>query len=346
MAFRLRRAQRDPNPVTVTADLVVATTEPHHPYSKLLYAAMPSCTVVPAGAPDDELARRLRTVDLLHIAWPEWWLGVGYDATERAIAQIRAAGTRIVWTQHNLLPHGDCSVEAQQAYALWADAADGIIHHSEYGRRIALAGRAYPRARHYVIRHGHWGSCFSSPAPDRRAVENDEGWPHARIRLAIVGRPRREKALQAAVDAFCRTSREDIQLVARLSPGLRVPDDPRLIATYDQLESARYYRRLTAIDGIILPFTGDTMLTTGTAFDCIGGGIAAIASPWGFLEETFGEAAIWYADFEEGLTACLDSLSPRTLQAAGEAARELQTAYDWEAVGLRTARAFGEVVAG
>jgi glycosyltransferase involved in cell wall biosynthesis len=323
--------------------LVVATTQPEHQYARLLYEAMPGCTIVPAGAPDGDLARRLRGVDVLHLDWPEYWVGIDRAATERTIGAIRAAGARIVWTQHNLLPHRDRSAEARHVYALWARAADGVIHHSEYGKRIALATHVYPRARHSVIRHGHWGRCF--PGADRTAVEHEEGWPPAPIRLAVVGQPRREKALQTVVDAFCRTEREDIQLVARVSPEVRVPGDLRLFTGYDGLDAARYYRRLSAVDGIILPFSGDSMLATGTAFDCIGGGIAAIASPWGFLEETFGDAAIWYDGSEAGLAACLESLRLPTLRAAGDAARELQRVHDWASAGARTAEAFEVVVA-
>ena len=139
-----------------------------------------------------------------------------------------------------------------------------------------------------MIPHGHWGSHFPPVRPDRRSVEIEEGWPSAGIRLAVIGQPRLEKTLRTVVDAVAGSDRDDIQLVARLSPETRVPPDRRIIATYGHLNAARYYRRLTAVDGVILPFEGDTMLTTGTAFDCIGGGIAPIASPWGFLRETFG----------------------------------------------------------
>lgn len=328
----------------VTPDLLIATTEPHHQYSRSLYEAIPDATVIPAGLPDGDLARRLRSVDVLHVAWPERWVGLDPDASRHAIEQLRAAGVRIVWTQHNVLPHRDQSEAARRTYSLWAEAADGIIHHSHYGKQIALAFHRYRRARHYVIPHGHWGSYFPTVTPDRSSVEVEEGWPSASIRLAIIGQPRREKSLQAVVDAVAESDREDIQLVARLSVETRVPPDPRIIATYGHLGAARYYRRLTAVDGVILPFHGDTMLTTGTALDCIGGGIAAVSSPWGFLRETFGDSAIWYGGTQEDLVACLSSLTPETLHAAGSASRALQPLHDWRVIGEQTFRAFEDIV--
>lgn len=86
------------------------------------------------------------------------------------------------------------------------------------------------------------------------------------------------------------------------------------------------------------------MLTTGVAFDCIGGGIAPIASPWGFLQETFGDAAIRYDGTEEGLVDCLATLTIDRLRAAGNAARSLQDRYDWPAIGVQTLRVFEDVV--
>lgn len=328
----------------VTPDLSVATTEPDHQYSRSLYDALPHTTVVPAGPPDDDLARRLRGVDVFHMVWPERWIGLDPNASVRAIAQIRAADVPIIWTRHNLLPHRDHSDSAQFTYALWAEASDGIIHHSRYGKRIVTAYHPHPRAQHYVIRHGHWAAAFPAVAPPRATVEAEEGWRSAAIRLAVVGQPRREKHLQLVVNAVAASKRADIQLVARLAPDTQVPLDPRIIPVYGHLDTPRYYRRLTAVDGIILPFEGDTMLTTGTAFDCIGGGIAPIASPWGFLRETFGDAAIWYDGTQEGLVDCLATLTPDRLQAVGRAARSLQDRYDWSAIGAQTVRAFEDVV--
>jgi hypothetical protein len=325
-------------------DLLVATSEPDHQYSRSLYAAMPDATVVPAGPADGDLARRLESVDLLHVAWPEHWLGLRPEVSRRTIDQLQRADVRIVWTQHNLLPHRDRSDAARRVYSLWAEAADGVIHQSSYGKKIALAFHRYPRARHYVIPHGHWGGYFPTTTPDRSTVEAEEGWPNARIRLAVIGQPRTEKALQTVVDAVAGSDRDDIQLVARLSAETRVPPNRQIIATYGHVDAARYYRRLTAVDGVILPFEGDTMLTTGTAFDCIGGGIAPLASPWGFLRETFGDAAIWYGGTEADLSVCLASLTPEALRAAGSAARSLQPRHNWRIIGEQTSLAFADIV--
>ena len=47
------------------------------------------------------------------------------------------------------------------------------------------------------------------------------------------------------------------------------------------------------------------MLTTGTAFDVLGAGIAAVTSDWGFLDETFAGADIRYGANADDLQQCL-----------------------------------------
>ena len=70
-------------------DFLVATTEPGHQYSRSLYEAMPDATVVPAGPPDGDLVRRLRSVDVLHVAWPEHWLGLDPEVARHTLTSSR-----------------------------------------------------------------------------------------------------------------------------------------------------------------------------------------------------------------------------------------------------------------
>jgi len=339
-----RRGEKCEFTWSVEPHVVVASTDLDHPYSQSLYASMENVKLRPVGPPDDDLPRRLRDVDILHLAWPERWVGVDLEATVRTIERIAESGTKVVWTQHNLRPHKVQTPEATETYEQWAKAADGVIHHSVYGREVARRSLSYVGAHHFVIPHGHWGSRFPSVRPPRKAVEAEEGWPSAPIRLAIVGQPRREKTLQEVVDAVHDSDRDDLQLVARLSPQVHVPSDPRVLPSYGHLDADRYYRRLTAVDAIILPFVGDTMVTTGTVFDCIGGGIAAIATPWGFLSETLGDCAITYDGSVSDLSSCLRSVAVGTLASAGSAARSLQPAHDWSVAASLTAAAFETVL--
>lgn len=309
----------------------VAGTIMGHPYEDELYRPIDRDVVrAPAPRPGRRLELDLRGHDVLHLAWPEWWSGSDPERTATTIEQVRRSGVRILWTQHNLLPHLDKSDAARACYAQWAEAADAVIHHSRHGRDVALATYDYgPHTRHRVIPHGHWGPVHERHRPaDRATVEHLEGWGPAGLRVAVVGAPRDEKDLESVVAAVTACERDDIQLVIRADHRITSSPDPRVVLDRGGVDEARYIRRLGAIDALILPFRPDGMLTTGTAFDAIAAGIPAITSHWAFFDETFAGTDLRYGSTDE-LTALLDGLTGPDLVAAGAAVRGRQPAHEW-----------------
>ena len=323
----------------VTPRLRVASTIHGHPYDRSLYDPLSNRVVATgAGIPDDKLVRRLRDIDVLHMAWPEWWTGVDPQRTTEVLEQVKATCTAIVWTQHNLLPHFFKTDEAAASYQLWAEAAEAVIHHSEVGRDVALATYKYgSHTVHYIIPHGHWGREYEAVANSTREdVELSEGWAPSGLRVAVIGTPRVEKDLQLVVDAIAACRRDDIQLVIRVDLSVAVPDDPRIIAEHGHLDFSQYLRRMKAFDAVILPFAPSGMLTTGTAFDCLGAGVAAITSDWDFFDETFEGADIRYGSTVEDLTRCLDELTPEDLSRSRQALIDRRPAFDWDPIANQT----------
>ena len=323
----------------ITPRLRVASTIHGHPYDRSLYDPLTDRVVATgAGIPDDKLVRRLRDIDVLHMAWPEWWSGVDPERTAEVLGQVKATGTAIVWTQHNLLPHFFKTDEAAASYQLWAEAADAVIHHSEVGRDVALDTYRYgAQTEHHVIPHGHWGREYEAVAnTTREDVELSEGWPPCGLRVAVIGTPRIEKDLQLVVDAVAACGRDDIQLVIRVDLSVAVPDDSRIIAEFGHLDTNQYLRRMMAYDAIILPFAPTGMLTTGTAFDCLGAGVPAISSDWDFFDETFAGADIRYGSTVEDLTRCLNELTPQELDRSRQALIDRRPAFDWAPIADQT----------
>jgi glycosyltransferase involved in cell wall biosynthesis len=329
----------------VTRGLRIASTDLDHQYSQALYKPMSGkAAVVSAGLPDPDLAARLRDVDIVHLAWPERWSGVDPAVNARVIGQVRAAGARIAWTQHNLVPHRSKDADGFATYALWAQAADLVIHHSEYGRRTALATHRYgARTRHVVISHGAWSEHYRAyGSVTREEVEREEGWPHARLRLAVIGQPREEKDVRLVLDAVEACRRPDVQLVVRATPGTGSADS-RVIVDYGHLPERRFRRRMRAFDAVVMPFTSEGMLATGTVFDCIGAGVPAIICEWGYLREVLGEAGIRFGSTVAELTACVDGMSESALARARRATLALRDRYRWSDIGARTLAAFEEL---
>ena len=328
---------------SVTPQLRVASTAHAHPYNDALFAPLAGRVAAgPAPANVVHDPRRLREIDVLHLHWPEWWLGTDLERNRTALERLRDAGTRIVWTQHNLAPHDLRGPEGRQLYDMWAAQADAVIHHTPWGMQRARATFAYREGvSHRVIPHGHWGARFDLHADVRREqIESQLALAPCAIRLGIIGAPRVEKDVQLVLDAFHACSREDLQLLVVCLKGERVPMDPRICALPSMhVPDYVYYQRLLAIDAIVFPFR-DGMLMTGTAFDAIGAEKAAIISDWPVLGEVFGEAAIPYGATREDLTACFDALSAEAIEASAHAMRGLKRQTDWTDIAGQTLELF------
>ena len=325
----------------VRPQLRVASTILYHGYDRSLYDPLAGrLRVRQAPWPGADLARlvdALQEFDVLHVAWPEWWAGTDPARTSEVLDAVRASGVKVVWTMHNLLPHRWKTTDAAASYQRWAEAADGVIHHSDWGRTEALATYAYgDHTLHLVNHHGHWGDRYRRVDRSARAdIERELGWEPCAIRVAVVGSARTEKDLQLVLDAFHAVDRDDVQLVIRLSGDETVPNDPRIHVDRDALPEKAFVRRMGAIDALVLPFAPTGMLTTGTAFDAIGAGIPAITSDWGFFDDVFAGADIRYGTSAEDLRRCFATLTPERIDAARAAMAARRSAFDWAPIAER-----------
>ena len=199
---RVHQLDLDPAPtmswtVRVTPALRVATEAGHHHYHRSLYGPLADRVVEHRfreswlADPDGGRAR-LADVDLFHLHWPEWFVGNRLDAARAFLDLLADTGVRLVWTQHNLVPHHDDPAH-DELYQLMAGAAAGVAHHSAWGLARATERYDYaPDCVHRVIPHGHWGNLAGAPDHDRRRrrgeAEAELGLAPTDLRLGIVDR--------------------------------------------------------------------------------------------------------------------------------------------------------------
>ena len=319
---------------SVTPLLRVMSREYGHPYDAGLYtplAGRVSESALPERALDGDSAA-LADCDIFHLHWPESMLPCDLPRHQTFIETLRAAEVRIVWTQHNLIPH-QRDPRWRAIYEAWAAAADAVIHHSEWGRSRALERYRYaPRTVHCVIPHGHFGGLMNDVADlDRASAEASLGLRSGVLRLGVVGASRVEKRVDLAMAAVTASVRADIELlVFAAPPHIRPPEDPRIVVFPDvRIPRAEYNRRLAVLDALLLPFDDGEMLTTGAVGDAVGLGLPSLISDWPYLAEALRDAAIPYGSTVGELTACLDALDRQQLDKAADAAKRLRDEYDW-----------------
>ena len=303
----------------------------------------------------DRIAERTFTsarddVDVAHLHWPEWCFGYGisFDEHARIARRLRLEGTKVAWTQHNLTPHLDEPDVYNPIYQLWAESTDLAVHHSHWGMEQVLARYDFaPSCRHEVIAHPHFGPAMTpnayvgrDEAAARLGLDDGRERPPL-IRIGIMGAPRKEKDLQLVIDALRASDRDDIQLVIwSMSFHDDMPDDPRIVAEhYANADRSLYDLRLAACDAIALPFTGHTMLATGTTSDLVATSTPGLITDWPYLSEYMGDGGIAMGTTVEEWTAAIDSLDPQRLATAAAASGARRDRFDPATIASATASA-------
>ncbi len=342
---------------SVTPKLRVVSTNHGDPYHECLYGPMRDRVADRPVAHHlldrpQRFAEALESVDVFHLHWPEWLTGVDARRARAVADAVAAAGVPIVWTQHNLAPHA--APDETELYQVWAERADAVVHHSEWGRaEVTARYRFRPDARHAVIPHGHWGPLTGPSATDpgaraaaRADAEAELGLEPCHLRIGLVGAPRPGKDTTLVLEGFAACRRGDLQLLVLSGHGEDVPDDPRITALdYEQVPRETYDRRLAAVDVLALPLGGGTYLTSGQPADAVAAGIPALVSEWPYLTEVLGDAAIPYGRTATDLTATLDALDDATVARAARASAGRRAALDWDVIAAATWALLDEVAA-
>ena len=340
--------------VRVTPKLRVGSTAHGHHYDRSLYGPLADRVFArpsPVGWAADASVR-LDDIDVFHLHWPEW---LGFDdlGEHRRMADgFDDHGIPVVWTAHNLTPHSKQPERFDPVYALWAQRAATVIHHSEWGRdRMCARYDFADSVRHVVIPHGHFGGLWRDHLVERAAAEESLGFAPCAMRIGIVGAPRVEKLVREFVEGFLAAGRDDVQLaVWSLAPGEVLPDDPRIVAaeTYRGVDPETYARRLSACDLLALPFDPDgEMLATGTVADGIGIGIPTLASDWGFLVEYLGAARISIGDASaEAVQHSIEQLDGPRITHVRAAMAAIRDRFEWPPLADQTFAEFERALLG
>ena len=336
----------------VTPKLRVGSTAHGHHYDRLLANALGGgVTVVPAPlGPLAPPGASLDGIDLLHLHWPEWLAFDDLEEHRQLVAELRERSIPVVWTAHNLTPHEKRPEVYDAVYQLWAEAADGVIHHSASGQRAMERRYGFrPDALHVVIPHGHFGDLYARSVAPRAELEHALGLEPTACRIGLFGAPRAEKDVLGFLRAVVASNRQDLQVLCySLRFDERAPDDPRIAVAepYGAVDAGLYGQRLAVCDVVALPFDPDgEMLSTGVASDVIGMGLGALVTGWPYLTEVLGDAGIPIGSTVESMTAALDALDAGAIARAREASVQRRAAYGWDAVGAQTRELYETVLA-
>jgi len=295
----------------------------------------------------------LQRYEVFHIHWPDshlltssWWRALGKHARLALLMLwLRARGTRIVWTMHNLKPHEKNHWLSSWLFPLWFPRlCTHVIALTANG--LSSATSMYPPLRHKasaVIPHGHYRDEYP-PAPSRETSCEQLGLPRDRFTILFFGNVRKYKNVPLLIQAFRGMVGEDVQLIIAGEPGPGVSADE--IARLAQGD-ARIHLHLRFIpesqvpmffgtaDLVALPF--DSILNSGSVLLALSFDRMVIAPRLGSLPEIHSKVGSrWLRLYDGPLTTELLEQARAAQSAAGSSQRPDLSAFEWTTIAART----------
>ncbi|MGB3614039.1 MAG: glycosyltransferase [Elainellaceae cyanobacterium] len=221
--------------------------------------------------------------DIFHIHWPEWHLG--NSQLPEAIAKtslllllidlLRAKGTKIIWTVHNLGAHENQYPQLESIFwNIFTQKLDGYISLSHSGK--AAAEKIFPNLSHIpgcVVPHSHYRDVYLnrfSPEESRRKLGISAS---AKVFL-LFGRIKPYKNVPALIKAFERVNCPDaVLLIVGSFRSLQKTDfdqimgaarlDPRILIKDEFVDNDDVHIYFQSADLVVLPYR--EILNSGSA---------------------------------------------------------------------------------
>ena len=340
-----------------------------NPYQRLLYGEMarlgarvtylgrltPSHTLNVLLLPAELAARRVAGARLVHLHWVFGFSLPGGDRLPfvRRLAQlwftlwlrtVRVLGMRLVWTAHNVLPHGRVFADDAVARRALVRASDLVLAHSPAVlAELAALGAVARRAA--VIPHGPFGPVDpAAPGASPRIPGSGDQVRHllffGRVEeykgvddlLAAVASLPGDVPLRLTVAGQC----DDLALRSRLRLLAR-PASGRVVLRLERVPEDEVTGLLAASDVVVLPFRRIT--TSGSAMLALAHGRPLIVPDLAALAGLPPPAVIRYDGSVPSLAAALTDaarISRPALAAMSAAATAYASSTSWPEIAART----------
>jgi hypothetical protein len=333
LSFRIHHAK---------GELLVLISSFQHPYvrnlrfslrGRVFFAQLPQWHLRAVPIP-------LRTVDIFHLHFINE-MDLDVAGTRSFIGRLQVAGTKIVWTAHDLIPHNKDYTQYEPIFALWAQATDGMIHHSQSGEDLIRARYDFrPDCEHVVIMEAFNRDHANLAIREQRAaIEHSYGLAPAPIRIALIGNPRVERKVVDFLEGVHQSTNHNIQVVCwSLRPTEQSPKDARIAIAepWNFVDDEEIAERLAMSDLLAMPITPDgEMLTTGLVGDAFAMGLGMLNSSWKFLTETTADAGIFCGDTVSEIAQSLNRLSEADVVRAKQASLRMREERSWSNTGLQ-----------
>jgi glycosyltransferase involved in cell wall biosynthesis len=337
-------------------------------YQRELAAALERTGVTIVGEPTARrrilpilrAAQRNGRPGIVHVHWTEPYVVGSHRRVSRLrvartlteLRLLKRAGSRIVWTAHDLARHDHPvdPLELRFERSLFT-LCSAVIVHCDAARSILAETLGLPAAdadRIQVIPHGNYLDAYPN-AVSREEARRRLGLPSDARVVAFVGWVREYKGVRELLQAFGALDRPDARLVVAGRTS-----DPGFAAEIEQLaaldrrvmlklafipdEELQVY--LNASNLVAMPYK--EIFTSGSAILAMSFGRAVLAPRAGCIPETLDEAGgvLYDPGDPSGLTAALERAMDADLDAMGAHNLARSRDLDWARIAAATARIY------
>lgn len=278
-----------------------------NPFLRMLFSRLDD--VDGAARPVPDLWQHLRSAaaaadpGLLNVHWTGPILdgSLNADDAQARVAELArlldgftAAGGRLVWTVHNVLPHDAAHLDSQvEVCRVLADHADLVHVLTEATVAATAPFYTLDPARVVVIPHSSYLGFYPHEVGRRRARRRLGLSGHDRV-LVTLGRIRPYKGIDRLLDAFEREPLDapDLRLLVAGNPGSgagvpelveRLAHSPRVVSATERVPARRVQVWMGAADLAVLPYT--SVLNSGSFLLAETFGLPVVAPRTGALLE-------------------------------------------------------------
>lgn len=307
-------------------------------------------------------ALRLWKPDVMHFHWLHPYLvGAGTLGTLKRslslLAQLnvlRARGTRIVWTAHNLKSHESANPRLERALTrLFIRRCDAVIAHCEAAKAEVVRAFGVRPDKVWVVPHGNYIGAYPAEI-SREAAREEFGFAPGELVFGFVGQIRPYKGVLELIEAFeqlQQTAAQPLRLLIAGAPldeaagatlTARIGDNAAIRFDSGFVPDARLQFYLGASDVVVFPYRD--ILTSGAVLLAMSYGRACLAPRRGCIAETLDERGGFLYDPEtpdalvEAMRVAIEKRADLPQMGAHNLERASQ--WSWRYVAQRTGEVY------
>ena len=304
------------------------------------------------------LVRKNRTLhlhwvnDLIsHLVWPQnpLWRRFKRWCLWMDVMLVRARGTRVVWTVHNLVSHESPDPKAELAARrmLARCCSHLVVHSASAVHELQAAWELNLTHRASVVPHGNYDGCYPIADGASTALRHRLGIPTDALCILFFGAVRRYKGVLALVQAMSKVQRQDVRLIIAGKPneaGLKAElesaaaSDKRIVLALEFIPDDAVASFFSLAHAVVVPF--ERTLTSGSVVLAMTLAKATLLSHEAKVFDLADERTSWFFHSLESLSALIETMGLSEMELRGRGAREVADTLAWPGIASTLKRVY------